>query len=445
MNTIGSIRRVEPLLWHGGQVVLFTLLYLGNRFTPHLADDYWMTTIRGLPAGQAAIHAAMTSASRWSTGGGSLSPPFYQTFLMNFPKTLFNCINAALTLLVFRLMHGMLQSPGTQRSLHFYTIVAMTLALAPVPTQTLFWLVGSTAYLWPLCVSLLFMYPFSLTHDGRNTLGHKALAAATPITGVLAGNSHGALSGVAVLVSLLYIVTWQTQKRRVPAWAHAGCLSAIAGCIVMVVAPGNYRRLEAYPSTLSFWKGLGLSIFGIAEDQGVLAAILLTGGLLFRRQEMAKNSPVTTKIIIYGTSALLGLASYLVVSAASRAGLFFTCLATIAVMLMYEGLPQRRAITELKAGILAVLLVAVCVRYSALVYDARLSVGIINERVTYVEAEVARGKTVIEIPSLVDFEPYRRFTGFLPDVRESPDAVENRGVAKYFGAEKIVGRPFRWK
>ena len=44
---------------------------------------------------------------------------------------------------------------------------------------------------------------------------------------------------------MIFIVMYKLKKIKVPLWSYTGLFSAIASFIVMIMAPGNFSRLEA--------------------------------------------------------------------------------------------------------------------------------------------------------------------------------------------------------
>ena len=73
--------------------------------------------------------------------------------------------------------------------------------------------------------------------------------------GIIAGwtNENMAIALVFFIVAL-FILSYR-EKRKIPRWALIGLVGAIIGLLIMILAPGNYARLEVEYKQLG-WEGL---------------------------------------------------------------------------------------------------------------------------------------------------------------------------------------------
>jgi hypothetical protein len=435
--------KVEPYLWYGSWFFLFLTFFIGNSVTPYLVDDYCVAQVHGVGVKEAFYAGVKNAVCYWNNWDGGLLIYLFSTFFMNFDKVVFNVVNSFLFTLLVYLMCQIIDIPRNQR-LAFWTLVMFFLSFVPVPGQTVLWLVGSTAYLWPLVFALLFLTSYSLYDSGREkTFLYKAGAFFCPVIGLMAGSSKGAVGGVCVLVSLMHIAKWKFERRSIPLWASVSTLSALIGCIVMVTSPGNFKRLHAGgEDNYTLMSGIAHQVLNIFQSQGVLAIILVVCSVFYFKYERKWKIFKLDTAIIYGSCALMGMVSLLIVPAVARTFLFFPCFVAIALGLMCKNIRFNKTATNMLIALFIVLVSNVSMSYFTLFYDAFRCKRIIDDRASFVEYEVVAQKELIAVPSLTDHAVYRRFTGGLTDLQESPEEWENQGFARFYGAKKIAGRRF---
>jgi len=64
------------------------------------------------------------------------------------------------------------------------------------------------------------------------------------ITGIIAGWTNENISVALIVFLTLAILLYRYDKIAVPRWAIAGLIGVIIGCLFLLLAPGNYVRLE---------------------------------------------------------------------------------------------------------------------------------------------------------------------------------------------------------
>lgn len=125
----------------------------------------------------------------------------------------------------------------------------------PAIEETFFWATGSTVYLWPALLTLVFLYPYRRAvaegfsaAEGRRSAVAPALAMFT--LGVWVGASQEQV--LAGCIAFLAIVGVRAARSKVvwrlPAHLYAGAIGLVAAGAVSLAAPGNGQRLTEVPS-----------------------------------------------------------------------------------------------------------------------------------------------------------------------------------------------------
>lgn len=117
--------------------------------------------------------------------------------------------------------------------------------------ETVFWLTGYTVYSWSLLLLLLFLLPYRLSwlgspvvDDWQKKWQGVGLLLFLPLA-FLAGMSFelaGALVIALLLLGFAYHRWWSRSPQ--PFWVYAGFVFFIVGYVMMMIAPGNYVRLQ---------------------------------------------------------------------------------------------------------------------------------------------------------------------------------------------------------
>jgi len=127
-----------------------------------------------------------------------------------------------------------------KRNLNCIALVLFSLAswfLLPQQNETLFWIVGSTAYLWTTVQSLLFLLMLDAFKDRKNNVVTLVLLG---LASLFLGTSHY-LSSVSISFALIvYYLIFHRKEINVNVLVMS--IMYGIGTIILIVAPGNYIR-----------------------------------------------------------------------------------------------------------------------------------------------------------------------------------------------------------
>ena len=233
------------------------LMYLSNRMIPKLADDYafsflWDGETNGnLAYGEHRYKRVRTikdlvlsQLSHYRTWSGrTIGETLNQLCLMMDDKRVYDCLNtgAILTQLALCLFAGR----GRLSMKKVSPALALMLTAGywfgtPHLVATSLWMTGAANYSWPGLLQSAFLLPYALQyHDDSFSIPGPAAA----LSGLLAGWSNEAGGGMALVMSAAAVLRARKQGQS-SGWMASGLMGAIAGYGLLMLAPGNFKRIR---------------------------------------------------------------------------------------------------------------------------------------------------------------------------------------------------------
>jgi hypothetical protein len=161
--------------------------------------------------------------------------------------SLFNVLNPLLFCL---LLYGIFLNALLRPARRFYDLVTILLILfvlwffVPELAETVFWKTGSICYLWSTTLCLYFLYPFLvLLFKQEDIVANRSIRIVLlSIGGAVLGSIHEDLSicvGVFLFFSNVYCYY---RDKKIPSWSLLSTIIFFISLLILVLAPGNYRR-----------------------------------------------------------------------------------------------------------------------------------------------------------------------------------------------------------
>lgn len=233
--------------------VIFCLIFILNRLYPLYADDWIYAFVFGEnpPRRVSGLYDIITSQYNhyilW--GGRSVVHAIAQGLLLS-PPLLLDLINTSAFLLFIWVMYRIANKGNTINSSVFIIIALLVWFFLPLFTATVIWITGSANYLWGTLIVLLFIAPYCIffkTGVSSNSIWKALLFF---IFGIIAGWTNENMS-VATIFMIAVLCIYQKRKGNLPYWMVCGFIGLCIGCIIMLLAPGNYIRSEAISEALN--------------------------------------------------------------------------------------------------------------------------------------------------------------------------------------------------
>ena len=241
-KTISLNYRIVLSLCIAFGLVLFPLLH-----TPWISDDFIYLTNDEQWANIRWIYM------NWS---GRLSAHTTALFLLQLPRVIFRIIHACVWIGVILLISQLPNYYYGGKSINifsFWIIFILYWIGNPNLGQTSLWAVGAIAYLFTGFYILCYIFVILVY---RETDRKEIIYLATPILGLLAGNSNENTSIVILLLSIIFFFIYQ----RKPIFM-VGTLSTMTGALILLLAPGNRERMM-HP------------LFEVTRERGLLETLL---------------------------------------------------------------------------------------------------------------------------------------------------------------------------
>lgn len=471
----------------GGKGVLLTLaafgglMYVMNRSIPKIADDYpfsfiWDGRNHGnLTPGRKSFKRVKTAkdlirsqASHYMTWSGRIiGESMNQAVLMKDDKKLFNVLNTGVSILwVILAMRGGHAGKGSRASARLAALMAAGYFLSiPHLSATSLWITGTMNYSWPGIFQYAYLLPYAYRYRDP---GYDHNSVTMAILGLLAGWSNEAGGGTALAMSAASAIRSYMGKEDT-GWMLWGVIGAFAGYALLMLAPGNFRRIkleeefsDVIPEDLSdpgivpmkynytpvmfrhhFINGFMSTIKSILPMQIPVLFYFIKNG--------AKTSEVTRYILLFEGAALF-VPSVLMLSPQFpvRAAFLSGPLAMTAAAAAFENTvteascPGMKCVKMLSYGVLGS---AALLKYAAALFvDADIC------RQTEEQMEMIRNASetdTVYIPDIMISPFWLRIAGdrtideyikWYIGYDEDPDCPYNRSVAAYYGAGEVICR-----
>ena len=237
-------------------------LYFENRIIPRFADDYPFSFIwdgkhhgnlafgnqvyRRVRNGRELLKSQFSHFMTWS--GRIPAETLNQLFLMSKDKNLFDMANAAAVpmqiLLSIWMGRGRISLKDISAKLAGVMAAAYYVCTPHLPV-TAIWQTGATNYSWMGILQSIFLLPYTLK-SLKTTAGKKAercLELMMIPMGLLSGWSNESGGGIALLISGFEVIKSRLRKEKCR-WKTIGFISSLIGYALLMLAPGNFRRLK---------------------------------------------------------------------------------------------------------------------------------------------------------------------------------------------------------
>ena len=122
-------------------------------------------------------------------------------------------------------------------------ILFVIFILMPSSIQSLFWLTGSCNYLWMAFFQLFFLTPYVKALRSRDASNSALNIVLMIVLGLFAGCSNEAGAFATIFLTFFLLVMCKVQK-IFRWWMIAGLIAVSVGYMLMILAPGNFLRLN---------------------------------------------------------------------------------------------------------------------------------------------------------------------------------------------------------
>lgn len=262
------LRMIFPIC---GIVILYVVQYIAHRYVPFMMDDEWYST--NLATGEPLKSLAdVLEGQVWhylNWGGRSITHGVLQLTLMA-GELCADILNVLMTILLAYLICVV---AGQKKSSCFLLSSSMLIGFNANAKMSMFWQSGLVNYVYSSVWILLFLWMYLRTVDspdedslllGKGGVGILVSIGIVPL-GLMSGWSNENMGPTCFLLAAVVICLrkW-LKKKEVPLWMWLGVISALAGSVLVILAPGNFVRSAAIEE-MSFGKMVYERFFAMFE------------------------------------------------------------------------------------------------------------------------------------------------------------------------------------
>ena len=372
-------------------------------------------------------------------------------FFLWFGKPIFDVANTVIFVLLILVIVNL---ANTWLKISRPAVVWIFLSLSIFAAATLkseLWLTGACNYLWMSFFQLFFLTPYVKalrSHEASNAAINIVLMI---LLGILAGWSNEA--GALATICLTFFLTVMCRAKNIfRPWMLAGFVALVAGCAVMLLAPGNSARLEffapnfVYTSKIFFAHLSGGFVSVVVPD--IIA--LLPVFVYFLQRGLKKFNTAEILMLAFAAAGFIVPTTMLFMPTfteqISVTSLGFVLVASTSAILELERRDFSFNLPQILLRGLSLTLAAVVICYSLTLIYVDISVfNAARRQVRY----ISRNTQLDPIPMPV--QPLRHrfekihgdrsavhYIKFLGGVTKDMNDYQNQLVAKYYGVRHVV-------
>lgn len=439
-------------------LVLFALgIYVMNILYPVYADD-WVYTLfyektphRALEGFVDLIISQYNHYVLW--GGRTVAhtiaqlllklPPFVHDILNTLAFVAFVFMIYKISNIVYKKINGLLL---------LFVVCLLWIFTDPMIFSSAIWITGSANYLWTSLIILLFIYPFVtyLVSEENNGRQHKKwMNILMLVSGLIAGWTNEN-SAIALLFFLLaFFIICKKNKKPIPFWCFLATLGAFVGCVLLLMAPGNFARLdeEIVDGTMPQDR-IDLIIYKLTDFIKTIKItytlyltvlyLLMLGLYIMLNKDWNSTKEKRNALhlsFLFMLTAYVAAAAMMAAPMISYRTLFFSnALLIIAMGLLFVDIYKKNSLTQcVGLFFIALLLVFSSYDYSKKYKTLHFISDLWVERDQYIEAEKAKGNRDIIFPTTFTAHPKFLLNEMKPDASDS----RNRFYSIYKGVDSI--------
>ncbi len=416
--------------------IIFLIIAFFCYYTPWFADDFCYGYAK-----YATVFELLDAEYKhyFVTNGRSLAH-FYARILLRLDNMFYvgfqSLLFTTLVFLGFPLLFGRKWRShfDWKNVLFLFCLIWLTM---PAFGQAFLWRVGSANYTFTLCIAMIFILPYRMLIEKEEVKLKSWAQVLYVLGGVLAGWTNENLGALVVLLSFCAVGYAKYQKRDISVWAYLGVLSALIGWSFLILAPGNYCRIENEALPL-LYKDSALRIIRATVRphlflllEYVLMAVFIFSLLIKRTGDFKLHNTSNIWFVMY-IASLLGLSAfYLSIFPPTRAltaTSYLMMLATTGLYVIFAHYYKKTATLI----IIALLCFTTCSIYE------NANIFIKSQPINEARLEMYQNSKglSITVPNYKYANKY--FFAGVSDVQQDPEHWKNKSVSRMYGLESVV-------
>jgi len=418
-------------------VAIFLIMLFCNFNTDLVADDYMycFSFLDGSPIETVGDIFPSMAAHRHSMNGRVVAHFMVQLFLL-LPKAVFNVFNAAIFTLLVLLMYYTGKGRLQHNALLFACCFGLIWVLQPQFGQVYLWLDGSINYLWCAAACMLYLIPWVKSYLYNEELTGLKLVLYTVFSLIVGAFSENASVALIFMNMLFMALRLFWDKKKNSRWMWLSIAAAFMGFIYMMVAPAeSVNKSAEFSITVLFANFVETAGYYLRFWPLIISFVLFY--YLAYKNAALQRTRVLALVFLLGSLAghfVLTFAMY----CAGRSTFIALILLITANALLFAPL------FEAGHKRLLCLLCAICLVVTAYwgyvgVRDIQRTHYLLGFNEEIIIEALAAGEKDIQVPRPYAETKYSALEGLAYLNTEDKSDWPNVYMAKYFGADSIIG------
>lgn len=441
----GKTPELKKILFIGVVIVSFMMIYAYNILTPIMSDDLMLDKSQ-YPTFKEVLAREYWQYMNW-TGRSVLQLMLRSVSLL--PRVFFYTANSifftGLSFLIYYNVKG-----KKSYDVILYLLIQLCLWNFSVDfSQTVLWMSGACNYLWAIVIILGYITLYKKLLYGRP----EGVRGGLMLTGLyflafISGWGNENTSGGAIMIVMLLTAAFYLENRRIDFKVAGSIVTAMAGFLFLLLAPGNRVR-GALVKSEETYLGLGAYISrGLKVLQSVdeylllyLIVICLLGTYFYYKKYSLRSfwEPAIFTLGSLATAAVLIFTPEPMPRAYYGANIFLL----IAALKLVQLVPVEDIyLNTLKTGgVLAATLAFLFIYVEEGANLARI-LREVNTREAYILQEVAKGESDLVLPRLREEFASKYSMAHLNDISEDEDNWNNEIYRNKYHIDKMIVLPW---
>lgn len=225
--------------------ISFVSIYILNRLQPIFGDD-WNYSLK------ADGHTRISSLSdifwhlyeHYFVWGGRIVVHIIAELLLILNEHTANLINSLIFVLFTWAIYYIANQKNPARPSLLIFINLLILFFIPSIGSTILWITGSANYLCGTLIIITFLIPFVRQAFSEKTKDNYFRSFLFLTGGIIAGWTNENMAVALLFILVILLIYYKSTMGKIPQWAIAGLIGSIIGATLMIVAPGNYARMD---------------------------------------------------------------------------------------------------------------------------------------------------------------------------------------------------------
>ncbi|MDR0825295.1 MAG: DUF6056 family protein [Prevotella sp.] len=224
---------------------IFGFIYILNSLIPLYYDDLcYAFVFGGGPKVSGLADVIRSQYNHYFLWGGRSVVHVIAQILILLPERARDIINTlafiGLVLIIYKIANR-----GNKLSISVLIVTTLLIYFfSPVFVTTLLWITGSSNYLWGTLITLAFVYPYCKNFIDGKTETSIWKVVLFFLFGIITGWTNENTSLALICITVAFCVLFY-RKHTLSSWNISGLIGLVIGFIVMMAAPGNFRREQA--------------------------------------------------------------------------------------------------------------------------------------------------------------------------------------------------------